>query len=148
MQRKATSKPIEYIVVRTGQTDLKFTGTQLARVRLDDSQSYSVGYQEAAIYRTAGGNYVAQLRKTNVEGRIEIERGAKCATAADIVDFYTNKPPQAKALAKRRRAGAADNDAAMSPSSGGHLLDIGKRVLDEAGKADEKLRDAHIEAVD
>lgn len=107
-----------------------------------------MGYQEATIYRTGGGNYVAQFRKTDAQGRIDIERGAKCATAADIVNFYTNKPPQAKPLVKRRRTGTSNDDAAAPPSPAGHLLDIGKRVLDEAGKADETLRDAHIEAVD
>lgn len=130
-----------YIAARKGETDLMFRGILLAEVH--ESRTY--GYAKAWIYRTTGGNYVAQYVVANSSGEFTEQRAAKCVDAAEIRTFYTIQPSQPAPAKRARGGGKVEPPVKPQP---GHLLDIGKEVLEQAGKVDPNLKDAHVEFID
>lgn len=142
MPGEKSEQPKSFVVPRKGETDLKFRGELLAEVCEHlGTLPFERDYALARIHRTLGGNYVATYAVGDGD-KESVQRAAKCLDAAEIRSFYTI-PPSSGA----RRNRSKKEDIAFTERIG-HLMDIGKRVLEEAGKVDSKLKDSHLEEID
>lgn len=84
-----------YTLTRTGDTPLRFRGEQIAAVssRIINGQERNRWF-DLALYRTAGGAYVAAVAfRSQWQGEHDDERAAVCETAAAVRDELTVRDP-------------------------------------------------------
>jgi hypothetical protein len=123
---KSPDREKTYVLPRSGELDLKFTGTLLAEASEQSLYRCLFG----RIYRTKGGSYVAELvTQSSVPDDKDVTRAAQCGDAAAILEFFTITRDPKKPKVRE-------------------LLDVGKAALAKAGAVDPVLNDAHVETID